>query len=99
MLRRVSLCLAFSVAAAAVVPALAAIDPIVARRAVMKSVGAAAGTGVKMMKEELPYDPTVAALVLTTLHAASHGVGAHFVAGTDKGDTKARPDVLHDGLK
>ena len=77
--------------------AIAAEDPIVKRKAIMKSVGAAAGTGGGMLKGEIPFDPTVATLVLRTMNAASYSFVDYFPEDSKTGmETEASPKIWED---
>ncbi|MBL4646104.1 MAG: cytochrome c [Rhizobiales bacterium] len=77
--------------------ATAADDPIAARKALMKSVGASVGVSVKMMKGEAPYDARVAMLAMRTINAASIGFGEMFPAGSETGgETTASPKIWSD---
>jgi cytochrome c556 len=90
------LILAISTIALAVSAAYA--DPIADRKAIMKERGSLMGPLGKMAKGEAAFD---AAAVLTALQGlkaneAKLNIDALFVAGTDKGDTKAAPKIWED---
>lgn len=96
MIKHVSLCLAL-VAGSVAPTAIAAEDPITTRKAIMKSVGAAAGAGGGMLKGEIAFDPKVATLALATMNAASHSFGDYFPEGSDSGmETTASPKIWED---
>ena len=85
--------LAFS--AIALVSGAAFADPIADRKALMKERGGLVGQLAPIAKGEKPFD---AAAVLAALQGlAANGdkfnVEALFPAGSDKGDTKASPDI------
>ncbi len=71
----------------------AADDPIAARKAIMSSVGAAAGLGGGMMKGEIDYNPAAGKAAIATVRAASLTFGDFFPAGSDQGDTGAAPTI------
>ena len=71
-------------------------DPIMTRRALMSSNGAAAGAGGAIMKGEVPFSPAVAKSVFATMRAVSYAYGDYFPAGSDQGDTKASPKIWED---
>jgi len=71
-------------------------DPIMTRKALMGSNGAAAGAGGAMMKEEVPFHPAVAKSVFATMRAVAYSYGDYFPAGSDTGDTKASPKIWED---
>src|SRR5262249_32375190 len=90
------LVLAISTVALAVSAAYA--DPIADRKAIMKERGGLAGNLAKMAKGETPFD---AAAVLTALQGLKANdekldIDALFPAGSDKGDTKASPQIWQD---
>lgn len=76
--------------------AFAAGDPIAERKAMMKSVGAAAGASGAMMKGQTEFDPRVAMLALRTMNAVALGYGSKFPDGSDSGDTKAAASIWSD---
>ncbi|WP_417669333.1 c-type cytochrome [Roseibium sp.] len=75
---------------------IAAGDPIETRKAVMQSVGAAAGLGGGMMKGEIAYTPAAGKAVIATMNGAAHSFGAFFPDGSDAGDTTAAPAIWSD---
>ncbi len=75
---------------------LAADDPIATRKALMRASGAAAKVSGGMMKGELPFDADVAALALAALNSTAVSVGSFFPEGSEKGDTKASPNIWTD---
>jgi len=94
MIRCLSLCFAFSATAAAIVPAFAQqVSPVIARQAIMKSVGAAAKVGAGIVQGDISFDPSVAAAVLMTFNAASHTYGDYFPEGSNTGETEASPKI------
>jgi cytochrome c556 len=96
MIKHVSLILAIA-AGSISTSAVAAEDPISTRRAIMQSVGAAAGAGGGMLKGEIPFDPVVATLALRTVRAATYSFGDYFPAGSETGmDTTASPKIWED---
>ncbi len=96
MIKHASLCLAIA-AGLVSASAIAAEDPIVTRKAIMSSVGAAAGAGGGMLKGEIPFDPKIAALSLRTMRAAAYSVGDYFPAGSETGmETTASPKIWED---
>ena len=60
-------------------------DPIADRKAVMKNVGMAMGTLVKMVKGQMDYDPNAALLAFAVMNNASHGLTSLFPAGSETG--------------
>lgn len=86
----------FTAAGIAAIPAIsiAADDPVAARKAVMQSVGAAAGLGGGMMKGEIGYTPAAGKAAIATLNAAAHTYGDLFPEGSDlAADTTAAPAI------
>jgi cytochrome c556 len=86
----------FAVAAIAIgVTAVAAqSDPIAARRALMKNVGAVTKTGGQMVKGEVPYDQTKAQEVFATYVDASGKMPTLFPETSKTGgDTAALPTI------
>ena len=81
----------------AVTAAGAADDPIVTRKALMKSVGASIKATAPMVKGEAPYDAVTAELAMRTVHAAAAGFGHYFPEGSDMGlETEASPKIWED---
>ena len=96
MIRHVSLALALALGFASTA-AFSADDPISTRKAIMKSVGAAAGAGGGMLKGEIPFNPAVANLALRTMDAAASTFGDYFPDGSQSGmDTEASPKIWED---
>ena len=96
MIRQVSLALALALGCVSTV-ALSADDPIGTRKAIMQSVGAAAGTGGGMLKGEIPFNPVVATLSLRAMNAAAYTFGDYFPDGSQTGmDTEASPKIWED---
>ncbi len=96
MIRHVSLSLALTIGALSTT-AFAAENPIATRKAIMKSVGAAAGAGGGMLKGEIPFNPAVANLALRTMNAAAHSVGDYFPEDSKTGmETEASPKIWED---
>ncbi|HMB48601.1 MAG TPA: cytochrome c [Afifellaceae bacterium] len=96
MIKYVSLGLVLAVGCVSAT-ASAAEDPIVTRKAIMQSVGAAAGAGGGMLKGEIPFNPAVATLSLRTMRAAAHSYGSFFPEGSDTGmETTASPKIWED---
>ncbi|MEP1209295.1 MAG: cytochrome c [Rhizobiaceae bacterium] len=72
-------------------------DPIAARKAIMKNVGAATGAGGAMAKGEAEFNAVTAQLVLRTMNTAALGIGELFPDGSDSGgDTTASPKIWED---
>lgn len=89
--------LALSVVAASAVAAFAADDPVAVRKAIMQSVGGAAGASGAMMKGELDYSPVVAKAAITTVNAAAHSFADFFPEGSDMdANTTASPKIWED---
>lgn len=95
-MRRLIVGLAALSVIAVTVGAYATQDPIMTRRALMSSNGAAAGAGGAMMQGEAPFHPAVAKSVFATMRAVSLSFGDYFPAGSDTGDTKASPKIWED---
>ena len=69
-------------------------DPIAARKALMKNVGAVTKTGGQMAKGEIPYDQTKAQEVFTTyVDAAAKMPGLFPDNSKTGGDTAAKPEI------
>jgi cytochrome c556 len=73
--------------------ALAADDPIQARRALMKNNGGAAKTAFDMAQGKTPYDAGQAAAAMQTLQDDMTEFPTLFPEGSDKGDTAASPAI------
>lgn len=77
--------------------AFSADDPIAARKAMMKNVGAAAGAGFAMVKGEAEFDAVSAQLVLRTMNTAALGFGELFPVGSESGgESIAAPSIWED---
>jgi cytochrome c556 len=68
-------------------------DPIAARKAVMKTNGAAAGQGAKYMKGEEPFDLAKARAIFANYEKAAGEFGKMFPANSQAGDTAALPAI------
>ncbi|MEM7303336.1 MAG: cytochrome c [Pseudomonadota bacterium] len=80
-----------------VTSATAADDPIAARKAIMQSVGAAAGLGGAMLKGEMDYNPKAGKAVMTAMHSAAIGIADLFPAGSETGGkTTSSPKIWED---
>lgn len=96
MIRHVSLVLALALGCVSTA-AISADDPISTRKAIMKSVGAAAGAGGGMLKGEIPFHPAVANLALRTMDAAAQTYGDYFPEGSQGGpESEAGPKIWED---
>ena len=73
--------------------ALAQGSVIEQRKTEMKAMGAAAGAMSKMMKGEAPFDLAAVQKGLETIGKNAKSGPALFPEGSDKGDTKAQPDI------
>ncbi|QFT31537.1 cytochrome c [Roseibium porphyridii] len=78
------------------IAAQASDDPIETRKAIMSSVGAAAGLGGGMMKAEIDYVPAAGKAAIATVRAASLTFGDYYPAGSDQGDTGAAAAIWED---
>lgn len=79
------------------VAAFAADDPIATRQAIMDANGAAAAVAGGMLKDEIPYDPTVAKAVIAALNATAHTLGDYFPEGSaDPAKSYAAPKIWED---
>lgn len=88
---------ALALLAAGAATALAADDPIAARKALMQANGGAAGLSAGMMKGEIAYSPAAGKAAITALHATAMTFGDYFPEGSDMGvDTKASPKIWED---
>lgn len=93
MVRIAALSLAALVSATSVT-ALATEDPILTRKKLMSAAGAAGGgLAGGMMKEEIPFNPVIAASAIRTLNAVAYSFGDYFPDGSDQGDTRAAPEI------
>lgn len=76
--------------------AIAGEDALGTRKAVMQSVGAAAGLAGGMMKGEIPYSPAAGKSAIASMNAAAVTFGDYFPAGSDTGETTASPKIWED---
>lgn len=89
--------LLFGALCAAAVPLAAAEDPIAARQALMRSVGANAGVAGAVMKGELDYDPAVGRAVIAAIAASATTFGDYFPEGSlDTARSEASPRIWED---
>jgi cytochrome c556 len=89
--------IALAALAALTLPAFAAEDPIMVRKALMWSNGAAAGVAGPMMKGEMEYNSAVAKSVIYTANATALSVGDFFPEGTfDPARSKAAEAIWQD---
>ncbi len=96
MMRRLLVGIAALGVIVAAAGANAAEDPIAQRKTLMDANGAAAGAGVAMLKEQVPFNPGIAKSVFATMRAVAATYGDYFPAGSDTGDTKASPKIWED---
>lgn len=76
------------------IPALAAQDPIAARKALMKETGKQAGAGAAMLRGEAPFDLAKAKAILATFHDTATKAPALFPDTAKTGeDTAALPKI------
>jgi cytochrome c556 len=68
-------------------------DPIGARQKLMKANGAAAKTALDMVQGKVPFDAAKAAQAMNTIVSDMETFPTLFPEGSDKGDTKASPDI------
>lgn len=68
-------------------------DPIKARQALMKDMGAQTQIGAAMVKGTTPFDAAKAAEIFKSFAADGAKVGALFPEGSNQGETKALPAV------
>lgn len=72
-------------------------DPVASRKAVMQSVGAAAGLGGGMLKGQTAYSPAAGKAAIATMNAAGHTFGDLFPEGSEMADnTTAAPSIWDD---
>ena len=96
MLRSLSVSLALVIGGVSAT-AIAADDPIMVRKLIMRSNGGAAGVAGGMMKGEIAFDAKVATAAIRTLNAAAYTVGNYFPAGSETGmKTRASPKIWQD---
>lgn len=92
-----SFLIALGLVAATVTTVTAADDPVAARKALMQSVGAAAGTSGAMLKGELDYSPAVGKAAIASINATAMVFGDYFPEGSDMAaDTTAAPKIWED---
>lgn len=85
------------IAAFLIAPVYGAEDPIAARKAIMKNVGAATKAGGDMLKGEADFNAVTAVLIFRTMNAASLGMGELFPDGSETGGkTIASPKIWED---
>src|SRR5262245_10991742 len=71
-------------------------DIIKMRQRLMDSNGQAAKVAVSMIRGDLPFDAAVAAAVVTSISHDNAVIPDLFPDGSDKGDTKAGPEIWKD---
>ena len=72
-------------------------DAIAARKALMRSVGAASAVAGGIMKGEIAYTPAIGDATLKAFHATATVYGDYFPEGSDMGsDTTASPKIWED---
>ncbi len=77
--------------------AIAAENPIAARKATMQNVVAATKLGGAMLKGQIDYSPVAGQLVLRVMNTAALGIGEHFPKGSETGgETTASPKIWSD---
>lgn len=77
--------------------AIAAENPIGARKAMMQNVVAATKMGGGMLKGNIEYSEAAAQLVLRVMNQAALGVGEYFPKGSETGmETTASPKIWSD---
>ncbi len=87
----------FGALVALAAPLAALADPITSRQALMSGNGAAAAVAGGMLKNEIPFDPVVARLVLRTMNATAIVYGDFFPEGSgDPARSKADPAIWSD---
>jgi cytochrome c556 len=96
MMRRWYVGLATLAVAVTAVGAYAVEDPILSRKALMDANNSAAGAGIALLKEQVPFNANVAKSVLLTMRAVAYTYGDYFPAGSDTGNTKASPKIWED---
>jgi cytochrome c556 len=85
--------LAISAIAIGITAAVAQQDPIAARRAAMKAIGAQAGQGAKFMKGEEPFDLAKAQAIFVTYATNAAAAANLFPESSKDGDTAALPAI------
>jgi cytochrome c556 len=89
--------IALGLVAALALPGYAADDPIAVRQALMDSNGAAAAVAGGMLKDQIPYNPTVAKSAIMTWAAVAHAYGDFFPEGSlDPARSHASPKIWED---
>lgn len=81
---------------ACAIPASAAEDPIAVRKALMGSMGGAAGLTAGVMKGELDYSPAIGKAAIATANAVAVAYPDYFPEGSVTGDTTASPKIWED---
>ncbi|EFO29030.1 cytoChrome c' [Roseibium sp. TrichSKD4] len=76
--------------------AAASDDPVADRKAVMQSVGAAAGLGGGMLKGQIEYTPAAGKAAISTMNAAAHTFGGLFPDGSDMADNSTAAPAIWD---
>jgi len=78
-------------------PAFAADDPISVRQSLMDSNGGAAAVAGGTMKDQIPYNPTVAKSVILAWAAVANSYGSFFPEGSiDPARSHASPKIWED---
>jgi cytochrome c556 len=78
-------------------PGFAADDPIAVRQSLMDSNGGAAAVAGGMMKDQIPYNPTVAKSVILAWDAVANAYGSFFPEGSiDPARSHASPKIWED---
>ena len=92
-----SLPIAIGLFAMLAVPGFAADDPIAIRQSLMDNNAGAAAVAGGMMKDQIPYDPTVAKSVILSWAAVANAYGSFFPEGSiDPARTHASPKIWQD---
>lgn len=82
---------------AGAVPALAAEDPIAVRKALMESMGGAAGLTAGVLKGEIDYSPAIGKAAITATAGVAEAYADYFPEGSDTGgNTEASPKIWED---
>ena len=88
---------AAGVVATLAVPALSADDPVAVRKALMQSLGGAAGIFGGVSKGEIAYSPALGKAAISTANATAHAFGDYFPEGSDMGaNSTASPKIWED---
>ena len=96
MLRSLSVCLALAIGAMSTT-AIAAGDPIEARKKLMRANSGVAKLAGAMLKGEAEFNADVADAAIRTLNAVAYTFGGYFPAGSETGmDTTASPKIWED---